>query len=266
MGFCFVGQFATLSRSDWVAVVGALLTLPAVLPREGRFKKVLAFVLAIPVLLAFLWGGVFVASAVMGRDLSTRMTNRVLTALPFARGDDSYTRAKAWDTRLPGVIRELQLFSESPVIGNGFGYTATGRVVQDGTAYYHNVWSSSLAATGVAGFAAYLVPLVAVIVIGRRMVLQNVDKGSVLMGVIGFTMGIYLIIHGAATMSFNVQRGALLMGLLCGVVLRARAMQLTVLREYAGYVDFDEAEGGRGLAIDDDGVAVHGDPGYYRFG
>lgn len=237
-GFCVVGQFAPLTRSEWVACMGALACVILLLPHGRRLRGALGFVLLVPVLAGFLFGGVFLASHVTGRDVGTRMTKRIVSVLPGARGEDVVGRSKAWDTRLPGIIKEFNFWTKSPVIGQGFGYTVVrGYMSEDDGAFNHNVWTSSLATLGIFGFAAYLLPVLGSIVMGMRMVRDRVDRGSVLVGAIGFTAGVYALLIGAGTMSFNVQRGAMCFGLIFGVVMRARAMQLQLKQEWAGYLD-----------------------------
>jgi hypothetical protein len=238
IAFCLIGQFGTLSRSDWISAIGALFTLPFLLPRHRRGLRIAGFVLAIPVLFLVLWGGAAVGSIILNRDLTSHMSRRITTLLP-GRGDDEYDSRKAWDTRVPGMKKEFAYFLQSPLMGQGFDYTAA--VVADGgdVAFYHNVWIAQAALMGIFGFAAYFTPVVAIIVVGRRMVRDAFDKGSILVGVLGATTGVYCLIIGAATMSFNVQRGALAIGPIVAIVLRTRAMQLKAMREreYAGYMD-----------------------------
>src|SRR5258706_1339549 len=188
--FCFVGQFGTLSRSDWISATATLMTVPFLLPKARRGMRVLGFALAVPVLMICLLLGVSFASRFVGRDISERLTQRVMTLLP-GRGDDEYGHSKAWDSRLPGAKRELELWVESPVIGNGFGYTIGRGLESEGVAFFHNVWTSSLAMLGLVGFGTYATPVIASIVVGRRMVRQAVDKGSMLIGGIGVTGGVY---------------------------------------------------------------------------
>lgn len=243
LAFTLVGQFATQNRSDWLSVIGAMLMLPFLLPRENRGTKLLNFAVLVPTISAILIGGAFLVSSAAGRDVTSQLTRRLGTVLPTARGDDSYSRSKAWDTRLPGLIRELELWSTSPIFGHGFGYSVIDKqnVMQD-VAHNHNVWTSALATTGLVGFVALAFPLGAMIVIGRRMVAQAVEPGSYFIGAIAFTTAVYHIVHGAATMSFNVQRGAVALGLIAGVVFRARAIQLTLAHEYEGYLEPDQLE------------------------
>jgi hypothetical protein len=248
MAFCLVGQFATLNRSDWVACMLAVVSVLFLLPKEGRGPKLVGFALAVPALVVSLIVGVVVVSKLTDRqNLAERMQQRVVTLLPGERGDDSITSTKAWDTRLPGLLRELEFWKQSPLIGQGFGYT-TNWLRSEDVAFNHNVWTASLATTGVFGFSAYLVSVLCLIVVGRRMVRQNIDRGSVLIGAIAFTAGVYNLFFGGMTMSFNIQRQALPLGLVVGIMLKAREMQLATMQEYAGYIDFEAMQDGAGFA------------------
>lgn len=237
--FCLTGQFATLSRSDWYSVTAAIVALPVFLIGCARAKELFRFVAWIPGLAIALIITVVIASALLERDLGASMQRRLRSALPSQRGDDSYSRDKAWDSRLPGVMRELEMWGKSPVWGQGFGYTSASTFDMHGISTNHNVWTAALATNGIIGFAAYLIPVAGLVVVGRRLIRDAVYRGEVLMGVIGITTGVYHFVHGAATMSFNVQRGAIALGVVVGAVLRARAIQLTLAREaeYAGYLD-----------------------------
>jgi O-antigen ligase len=255
MGFCFVGQFGTLSRSDWVSATAAVMSLVVLFPPGERLKKFVGFILAIPVLLASLWIGTVVLSRFSQSDQAATMMNRVKTVLPGFK-DDSLSYGKAWDTRTSGIMAELRIWSDSPLLGSGFAYAgARDYGFGDETSFNHNVWTSTLAKMGLVGLAAYLTPVLGLIVVGRRMVRDKTDKGVVLMGVIVATTGAYMLVLGASTMSFNVERGALVLGILCGVVFRARAMQLQTMQGYAGSYAAGEYENAPTFASDEYGYA-----------
>lgn len=240
--FCLVGQFGTLARSDWLSASAALLVVPFLFKPPNRGRKAAFVAVILPMLIVALVVSAVILSNVTGRDIAASLAKRVGSALPTARGDDSYSSRKAWDTRLPGVIEELKLWSNSPLYGHGFGYSKSAQYFYSGVAFNHNVWSASLATLGILGFAAYLIPVLGIIVVGRRLIRDGTDRGSILIGVIGVTAGAMHLVLGASTMSFNVQRGAIALGLIVGVVLRARAIQLTQIRlnEYWGDIGEDQ--------------------------
>jgi hypothetical protein len=120
-------------------------------------------------------------------------------------------------------------------MGQGFAYPTTLGLDSGEVAFYHNVWISQPALMGIFGFAAYFTPVIALIVVGRRMVFDAFDKGSVLIGAMGATTGIFCLIIGSATMSINSQRGALLFAPIVAVVLKTRMLQLRAMRELELY-------------------------------
>jgi len=77
---------------------------------------------------------------------------------------------------------------------------------------------------------------IAMNVVGRRLVMARMDHGSVALGALAALSGVFFIVYGLTTLSFNTLRGAIPLGLICGMVLRCRAMQLTLARQYAGYL------------------------------
>jgi hypothetical protein len=248
-GLCFLGQFTTLSRSDWIATLFAVAVVYFLLPAARRGGKVAAAVLGPPVALACLWIGLFAASAVTGQDFNKKMTDRVMSLMP---GDTPGVKKKAWDTRLASALVELKWWTESPLIGRGFGihdvklHTLTP---EQAIGLRHNTWTSTLAETGLIGFSAMALVVGGTFVVGRRMVLDWTDRGSVLVGALGVVTASMFGILGAMTMAFNQMRGAIPLAVVCGVVLRCRAMQQTALKvqqlEAMGY----------GVVYDEDGNA-----------
>ena len=231
-GFCFIGQFATLSRSDWLATIAGVLAIYFLLPSYRPKGKVVAALVGPPLIAVFLWAGLVFASAVTGRDFEKQMYDRVLSMLPVDN-PGTETRRKAWDTRLSATLKELEWFARSPLIGQGFGVHETkqamlGRREMEGLR--HNTWSSTLAETGLVGFSAMACVVFGTIVVGRRMARDAIDPQQAIMGALGVITGSHYLFHGLATMSFNQMRWAIPLGIICGVVLRARALQLTQLR------------------------------------
>ena len=222
---CFAGQGATLSRSDWVATLAGIGAVVLLLPRGQRMHAAIKGVAALVVLTVFLLVGVFTFDRVTGHDLSGALVQRVGTVLPgdaFGLG-----REKAWATRLPGMIRELQLWGKSPLTGQGFGI----HDVQVGySGLRHNTWTSTLAETGVIGFSAMALVIGSLIVVGGRMVRDAFDRASVWVGALGYVAGFHFLFHGLTTMSFNTLRWAIVLGVICGLVLRTRAIQLAMMR------------------------------------
>ena len=230
-GLCFLGQLAALSRSDWLATAAGVLAIYFLLPSFRPRGKLVAAMIGPPLIAVFIWIGLFVASAVTGRDFEKEMYNRVVSMLPSQQR--AFRETKAWDTRLNAILLELSWWSDSPVIGNGFGIEelkARNLRRSEIEGLRHNTWTTTLAETGVIGFAAMASVVFGCIVIGRRLVRERLDRTSVLIGALGVITGSHFFFHGLSTMSFNQMRWAIPLGVIFGVVLRARAMQLQQIR------------------------------------
>jgi O-antigen ligase len=230
MGACLVGQIATLSRSDWLAAAAGLMAGFALLPKEQRMKSLFRSMIALPFLIASIWIGLYAASQITGKNFFDRMEKRVLSMLPGDHGTGE--KHKAWDTRLPGTFRELRMWASSPLIGGGFGI---GDTPQMEASYYvgvrHNTWTSTLSETGLLGFAAFGLMAGGCVVIGWRMVKARTDQTTMLIGAFGIITATFFWFHGMATMSFNQVRWGLPFFITAGVLLRTRAMQLTLIRQ-----------------------------------
>lgn len=228
--FCFVGQFATLSRSDWLAAAASVVAVFVLLPSFRPGGKLAAALIGPPLVVVFLWVGLILASMVVGRDFESRMADRVRSMLPGQQGG---VRVTAWDTRLQGIQKELAIWRRSPLVGGGFGATDVLKFRYGdwaGLSYKHNSWTSTLAESGLPGFAAVSCLVFGMIVVGRRMARDGVDRGYVLIGALAVITGTFYAMHGLATQSFNQMRWGIPLAIICGVALRARAMQLTHLR------------------------------------
>jgi hypothetical protein len=68
------------------------------------------------------------------------------------------------------------------------------------------------------------------------MIRERVDRGSILMGALGCIAAVYGFFMGLMTMSINNLRGAIWLGIVCGAVMRTRAMQLTTRRFWEAYL------------------------------
>jgi hypothetical protein len=173
-------------------------------------------------------------------------------------GSELHKENHPWETRIPGLVVELQIWSSNPIIGRGFGCQnvlaeryAPGMASQLG--FRHNVWTAALAEGGLPLLAAYLIPCVLSVVVGWRMVRAQTDRATVMIGAMAAINGMMAFMYASVTMYLNLQRAAVAVGLICGVMLRARQMQLAMLREYDGYLDAPEydAEGHLLLPGDD---------------
>lgn len=239
-GLCFVGQFATLSRSDWVAAAASVVAIFVLLPSFRPGGKLAAALMGPPLVVVSLWVGLIVASTLVGRDFEARMWDRVMSLMP---GDTAGVRVKAWDSRLEGIRKELAVWRRSPLIGGGFGATDVIRFRHGdwaGLGFRHNAWTHTLAETGLPGFAAISCMVFGTIVVGRRLARDGIDRGYVLIGALAVITGSYYLIHGLATQSFNQMRWGIPLGIICGAALRARAMQLAQARQLQESYDAEE--------------------------
>jgi hypothetical protein len=240
---CLIGQFTTLSRSDWLAASMAVLTMFILVPKHQRMRSILRASLALPFLVGSMYVGLEGASRLTGKDMFAKMHQRVESMLP---GDRPGVKSKAWATRLPGTLRELREWTRSPFIGGGFSIQDTPQM--EGAIYgglRHNSWSATLAETGSFGFAGFALMVGSCIFIGRRMVKERTDQTTMLIGALGVATGVFFIFHGLATMSFNQMRWGLPLFITTGVLLRTRAMQLALVHhaeaERAWYEEHPEA-------------------------
>ena len=257
-GLCFVGQFATLTRSDWLAAIASVLAIFALVPTYRPGGKLVAALVGPPLIAVFLWVGLILASTVVGRDFEGRMAERVMSLVP---GHAAGTHAQAWDTRLEGIRKELQLWAHSPIIGGGFGATDVLRFrrgEQAGLSYRHNSWTSTLADAGLPGLAAISCLIFGMIVVGRRLARDGIDRGYVLIGALAVITGVHYLFHGLATQSFNQMRWGIPLSIVCGVALRARAMQLTHMR----VLQAEAAAGAYGPAEIDPGASAYDSDDY----
>jgi len=229
-GFCLVGQFATLARSDWLATLAAIVMAGAILPRGKRLVSAVRFALASAILCASIAMALYLASHLSGQDFFAKMGRRVGTLLPSDRSGEA---PKAWVTRVGGSLEELRLWLHNPLTGNGLAIQAldapsVSESVRSG--FYHDTWTSTLAQTGLLGFAAMAAVVGGCIVVGRRVIRDEVDYSFMLVGALAVATGSFFAVEGLTSYSFNQQRWAIVLGMTFGAVLRVRAMQLTFIK------------------------------------
>jgi hypothetical protein len=234
-GFCFVGQLTPLHRSDWVAQAAAIAAIPMCLPAGQRFRQAIRLVVVMTALIASLWVGLFAASAATGRNFHKTFEDRLVSLLPGERLKS--TDQKAWDTRLPAMQAELQIFLASPVVGKGFAIQeASGTGAEVGYGFHHNAYTSTLAQNGLIGFAGILIAVWGPVFIGLKLIKHaNGNRAALMMGATGIVAGVQQGVLGMATASFNGYRMAMMIGMISGVCFKLRDMQLTAQRLEAEY-------------------------------
>ena len=225
-----LGHCATLSRADWIVTALAVITAYWVMPRARRRGRGVLLAVMLVGLFAALWCGAYVASAATGRDLFMTMQARLQSLLP---GDDDSFQRKAWDSRLPGASKELKLYASNILTGAGFG-GQEDVATREGLAnseFHHNAWTDTMARSGTFGLLGALAAIVGCAVVGRRMVRDETDRTTMLIGALGAIAGVCFGALGLMTGSFNSLRGGICLGVICGVVFKCRAMQLTALAQ-----------------------------------
>jgi hypothetical protein len=196
---------------------------------------------------ATLLTGAVVISRITGRDFQKYVIEKRLKQL--APWLDEETKVTVTGTRLPGIIAELNLWMESPLIGNGFAVSSRVEAEEGEMGMNHNVWTSSLAQYGPVGLFAFAVPVVGCMLVGYRLSRSDTDFYMSIFGALGSIVALTAFLLASITMSINQQRLAMLMGLIFGMTFRCRAMQLTLARIRAeqgyetGYemVDYERA-------------------------
>jgi len=231
------GTFAMPHRSVWLTASVVILFAMLVLPKARMSRK-----LGSTILLGGLAGVILLSGAVMyarltGRDFQEYIGVRFRSMVP---GVEELKDNRPWDTRLPGIFAELNMWMHSPLIGNGFAYQVaeTKRRGSEDEGFRHNVWTSSLAEAGLPLFLGYLLPCVLCVVVGKRLVNERMDRATVMIGAIAALHGFMAFLYASMTLSINQQRPAMPLGVILGLVLRTRDMQLAAKREYEGYLDF----------------------------
>jgi hypothetical protein len=253
-GFCLVGNAATLNRSDWLAILFAAGSVFVALPKGRRAGAIFKGLIFSAMLAGFIMLGLYAAGRVTGLDFTSKMGTRVKSMLPFQ--DESSSQKKAWANRLPGMLREVELWSHSPVWGQGVGIqdSLMGESMEVYVTSRHNSWTCILAEYGLIGFTGAFLLIGGCLLVGWRMCHDRLEVGSTFVGALGMITAVHFAVLGFATNGFVSQRPAMLLGITCGMVLRARAMQLTVARQYAaGYLDADPSYDDLASLIDENG-------------
>jgi hypothetical protein len=237
-----VGFFSLPHRSFYVMGGCTLLYATLFLPRVPMGRRFAVVGLGALLMGVTLFGCTILVSRMTGRDFQTYLVEKRLKALiPYF---DDETKVTVTGTRLPGILAELRVWSESPLIGKGFAIAS--RVEAEAGAELgmnHNVWTSALAQCGPIGLAAYLVPIWGSIIVGYRLWRDQTERYMSLLGAMASITGVIAFLWATLSLSINQQRPAMLIGLMFGLVFRCRAMEQTILheRQYDGYLDYPES-------------------------
>ena len=217
----FVGAVATLSRSDWVSLVAGIFPILFLVPAASRRSLFRLIGVGVPLLGLGLAIFGALGSAMLDVDLLHIMSDRVATLDPNYAGEIEQNRA--YDSRLPGAENEIrEWFAGNIFFGSGFGWERRD-FAADGSK--HNVWTSTLAETGVFGVVAYLVALALLFRAGVMIVSRQTRAPFArAYGVFAITSAVFFFVHGMVTMSFNTLREAVTLGIILGVALKLEAI------------------------------------------
>lgn len=220
-GLCFVGQMATLSRSEWLACLAAMASTVVATPSRKRARAAVLLAATVSTMVVALYAGLVLASSISNRDWVELIEDRTMSVVP---GPRSASDRKAWDTRVPGATRELELWAESPLWGRGFGIQEADELrLRSGAGFRHNTFTSIMAETGVLGLLAVLFTFGTMFRQGWRLT-RHPDRGVALMGTLGITAVAFYSVLGMSTMSFNQMRFAIPLAMIYGLVARCAVM------------------------------------------
>ncbi len=223
----FVGAVATLSRSDWVSLVAGVVPILFLVPAASRRSLFRLILVGVPLLAIGLAIFGALGSALLDVDLLHIMSDRVATLDPNYTGELGQNRA--YDSRLPGAENEIREWLAGNIFfGSGFGWERRD-FAADGNK--HNVWTSTLAESGIFGVVAYLVALVLLFRAGVMIVSRSThssrqpyDPFTRAFGVFSIASAVFFFVHGMVTLSFNTLREAVTLGVILGVALKLDAI------------------------------------------
>ncbi len=226
---CLLGTFITLHRSAWLSAAMVFLSLLMHAPRSRRILVLKWLFILIPIGLVTIFLSINLASRFTHSDFAAKMEKRITTMMP---GSETETKQKAWDTRLPGISRELELWSGSPVWGRGFGIQEQLSLGGErNPAFHHNAYTDILAKSGIIGILPYLITIFGIIVIGRRLVLQAETRLDGIIGAFALGVGFLSLYGGMMSWTFNGLRTGLMLGLTTGAIIKYREIRLTEILE-----------------------------------
>jgi hypothetical protein len=238
---CAGGVFMTLTRSDWLATVAGALPAFFLAPPRERVRRVVQAMGAVVLLAVVVFGLLSLGGKLLGNDMGEKMAARLATVNPFAEQDP--THLKAWDTRLPGMKQEIEIWSGNPILGQGFGVQYAYLVTVPGAASMrHNAYTSILSEAGLLGLLPAVLMFVGMIVFGLKLVRARADRISMLVGGFALVVACYQALLGMETMCWNNEREALIPALTFGVLMRMVQIQKAPAAAHTEYLlEPDEA-------------------------
>jgi hypothetical protein len=186
---CAVGAFSLPHRSSYLVAALTIGFAAVALPPVGIARRLGTSAVTVGALVVVLSMSAVAYSRASGRNFDEYVKTRVLSMIP---GVDVGHENRPWETRIPGIVAELQMWMTSPVFGRGFGCqnVLAERYVNGTIGFRHNVWTAGLAEGGLPLLAGYLMPCVFSIVIGWRMVKERWDRVTVMIGAIAAMNGL----------------------------------------------------------------------------
>ena len=229
----FIGAVSSMHRSEWIAAMVAILAGALAIPRGLKLRGFIRLATTAALLAVASVIALGIINRFATRDLLGMLVDRLGSVLPGYVSTTSTVHA-AWDTRTSGLWANIELWLSSPLFGRGFGIqeAMTGHYGAD-TSWGHTPWLDVSAMTGVIGFTTYSIVVWGVMIVGRRMALAARDRTTMLVAVLGLAAGAWNFVYGWMSGCFNSAYGAMFLGIIVGVVLRCRAMQLELQRQQA---------------------------------
>ena len=225
MALCAAGMFLIPHRSSWLLNFLTLSYAGLIVWPHNIGRKLRTTATAFGMLLVVGMAMLTIMQSRTDRDFMKWTSDRLASLLP---GEGASAHAgKAWDTRLPGMFRELELWAGNPLFGRGFA-AQEGYGMQIGyfDSFRHTPWVSTLCETGLPGLAGFGFTIVGLMIGGMRLARQSTDKWNMLLGAVGASYGFLCFLYGFVSMSWNSPRAAITLGLLAGIIFRARDMSL----------------------------------------
>ncbi|MHB1155896.1 MAG: O-antigen ligase family protein [Phycisphaerales bacterium] len=220
--YCLLIVLFTFYRSSWVACAFSAFCLIFILPLGSRFERTFRAGIVVMIAGIFLYMSIMVVGMLVHHDLIGPINNRLLTLVP---GIHSGEETHAWDTRTGSIQAELGIWSQYPLTGMGFGYWANPRLPDIG-GYGHNVFTSELATGGPLCLAAVLLAVVGPWVVSKRLIQTAATPATLFTGVYGFVNQATMFALMGATASVNGIIGAVICGIVGGMILRSREIAL----------------------------------------
>ncbi len=235
---CAGGFFSMPHRGGYLIGVLTFLFASMVLPRVTFWRRAHMVLVGGLLLGIVLLSGAALYSWASGKDFTDYVINKRLKQMVPGFEDETHTTITA--TRMPGIQRELEIWAKSPLFGAGFAISKKAEA--DGAVgMNHNVWTATMAETGLFGLAAYSISIIGSLVVGFRLWRAQTERFTSTIGALGAIVALSAFFNATLSLSINTQRSAVPLGLMAGIIFRCRVIQLTFLRARADRLKVDPA-------------------------